>query len=116
MPLLLNEPIILTQSQDITVTNVSISKLQDSWLARVFYTIFGTDGKPIKEDMLSYEGDDFNSWWAQFTSGSFLYSQYIQKKNLAIPLPDKIEDDFKNIKAVEVSPVDKEVSLDPVAR
>jgi hypothetical protein len=116
MPLLLNEPIILTQSQDIAVTNVSIYKMQDGWKARVFYSTFGTDGKSVKEESLSYEGDDFNSWWAQFTSGSFLYSQYIQKKNLAIQLPDKIEDDFKNIKVAEATPVDGEVSVDPVAR
>jgi len=73
MPIIINEPIILTESQKKKFQSVTISKLEGGLMARViFHVVCPMSGSFIKEEILTYAGADFNTFWENFNNGTFL--------------------------------------------
>lgn len=97
MPILIDQPVILAESQNKKFQSVTISKKpDDSLLAIVIFDILcPVSGRKIKDEVLVYEGEDYNTFWTNFNSGTYLY-QELTKDLEGFELPEDIEDDFIN--------------------
>jgi hypothetical protein len=97
MPIVINEPIILTESQKKRFQSVTISRLSDDALMAkvIFHVVCPNSGAFIKEEILTYTGEDYNTFWENFNNGAYLYEELT--KNLEnIELPEGIENEFLN--------------------
>mgnify|MGYP006921448156 FL=1 len=94
MPIVINQPIILTESQKKKFHSVTITRLGDNNLIAkvIFHIICPNSNTFIKEEVLSYSGEEYNTFWENFNGGAFLYEELV--KNQDIELPEDLENEF----------------------
>ena len=97
MPILIEEPIVLAESQDKIFKSVTISKNSEGKLqaAVVFDVLCPESGAKLKEDVLVYEDEAYNTFWSNFNTGTYLY-QELTKDIEGLELPENLEEDFLN--------------------
>lgn len=96
--LTINQPIVLANSHTIEVIGIHISRenYYPHWQAVITLAIRNEKGEDLKQDIIRYQGEDFNTFWINFNSGKFLYDEYVSKNALALTVPSNVEDDFTN--------------------
>jgi hypothetical protein len=101
MPLTLEEPLTVANQQTIKFSHLQITvenspRERQLW-SEVVFDVFDENGKNTrKQHVIRYQGEDFNKWWDDFSSGGFLYEQLKSIKEFNIEIPDNIENDFVN--------------------
>ena len=95
MSIIINEPIILTESQKKKFHSVYIENLGEKLMAKViFHVVCPVSGSFIKEEVLTYTGEEYNRFWENFNNGKFLYEELVGNEEITIP--DEIEYEFIN--------------------
>ena len=96
MPIIINEPIILTEEQNKSFQTLVIAKNQENELiARITFTISDNNGTIVKDETLTYTGIAFNEFWSNFNSGKYLYEE-LTKNEIDVTVSDDVESDFIN--------------------
>lgn len=101
MPIIENKPIKLTETQNIKFNTVSVTKdtlkVDGSLMAIVTFDVIGDSELTVSEMKLIYRGEEFNTFWANFNSGKFLYDELKLQKELEATVTNEVENDFINI-------------------
>jgi len=96
MPIIINRPVVIAEVQHKKFSSVVIRRLPNDKLeAEVHFDVLNEEGAPVASDTLRYAGEDFNTFWASFNSGKFLYEELV-KTETDITVPDAIEEEFSN--------------------
>ena len=97
MPIELNEPKIIATTQKIVFKGLHINRdSADKLNATVTFEILDENGKQVSHEFLNYSGEEFNQFWNDFNSGTFLYQNLAIKKSLNPLENNSMEDDFVN--------------------
>lgn len=92
--IVINEPIILSQSQKKVFHHVIVEKVNGKLEARVAFNVLDQDDNIVKSELLIYAGEDFNTFWSNFNSGKFLYEELVKGSDIEVPA--EVEDEFLN--------------------
>lgn len=99
MAFILQEQKVIANEQRFEFTNITIDRSGEGKLtARVSFNIFNEKNQSLGSDTLSYEGEAFNTFWTDFTSGSFLYNELAKRHKIQTTV--EAESDFTNVIAV----------------
>lgn len=91
MPIIIAEPLILAESQTKQFKSICIRRNPQGLLsAELTFDILDGEGNWVKEDLRIFVGDEYNSFWAGFNNGKFLYEQIVDE------VSDDIENEFVN--------------------
>jgi len=75
MALNLNVPVVLASSQVIEFKSVLIEKSGGQNVAHLSFKVTNQAGELLPSIHKFYSGEDFNTFWSAFNSGTFLYTQ-----------------------------------------
>lgn len=97
MAVLIEQPLILAEAQNKKFQSVTISRDRDGGLVAVviFDILCPNSGNKLKEEVLTYTGEEYNTFWANFNTGTYLY-QELTKDLEDFELPEDLENDFLN--------------------
>lgn len=101
MGISIEKEITIAHSQTFKFSSVSVRRAPLMGLiAVVVFDILDENGAKISEKKISYSGEEFNTFWQHFNTGTYLYNQLIIKADLQAPIADDpsdhLEDEFKN--------------------
>jgi hypothetical protein len=102
MVIQINEQLVIAESQIYSIREVYIWRDYHSneINARITFDKLNEKGERINSEILTYTGLDFNVFWNNFNSGTFLYEELKSKLGLQLNVPDS-EQDFVNINKIE---------------
>ena len=95
MSIVINRPIILTETQTKKFLHLSINKMNDKLSAKVIFGVYDSSERLIKEEVLEYKDEEFNVFWKEFNTGTFLYEELVKNEE-DFELPEDLEDEFIN--------------------
>ena len=95
MSIVINRPIILTETQTKKFLYLSINKMNDKLSAKVIFGVYDSSERLIKEEVLEYKDEEFNVFWEEFNTGTFLYEELVKNEE-DFELPEGLEDEFIN--------------------
>jgi hypothetical protein len=97
MVIQINEQLVIAQSQTYSIREVYIWKdySLNEINARITFDKLNEKGERINSEALTYTGLEFNVFWNNFNSGTFLYEELKSKLGLQLNVPDS-EQDFIN--------------------
>lgn len=104
---------IVTVSGDWSVNEIQQFK-NDKWWSYVRYVCVA-NGAIIDTFSITYNGDEYNTWFENYTSGIFLLEELVRVKGWDIIVDGTIEDEFFNAmhevveEVVEEEPVEEVV-------
>lgn len=93
-----NKPLTIAQEQKYDITSVLIAKnkMNGEYHSIVNYDILNEDGVVIKQGLLTFTGEKFNTWNTSYRNDKFLYENLIEELNLDTNADD-VEEDFQNV-------------------
>lgn len=109
--LTINQPKVIAETQDFQFDELHITGGANGQLvATISFIVNDENGKRIDTKVLTYSGEEFNTFWSDFNSGKYLYEQLVEKQELDVTVPSSIEESFENAPTPEVveSPSDPE--------
>lgn len=92
----INEPKVIATTQSYVFESVNIAKVFEKLEASVRFGIYNENNERIGEKVIIYSDEDYNTFWENFNSGKFLYTELKAKENLNVEVTDTVEDDFIN--------------------
>lgn len=102
MPIELNEPKIIATTQKIVFQSILIHRDTAGQLnAQVTFNVLDENGNLVSNEQLRYSGEEFNQFWSDFNSGTYLYQTLAQQKSINPPENNSMEDDFINVQEQE---------------
>lgn len=109
MSITLNQKRTVAQSQEFKFDEVHITGgAKGELTAVVSFVVNDENGNRIDTQVLTYKGEDFNTFWENFDSGEYLYQELVEKEELAVSIPEDIEESFVNEKVLVVEEVVEE--------
>jgi len=91
---------ITVPAQPVTMKfkSVIIRKDRDGMVAILAFSKVNADGMPAGADhVITLKGADYNAFWNEFTSGSFLYQQLSAIAGAPVVASDAMEAEFLNV-------------------
>lgn len=95
MAILIEQEKVVATSQEVTFDSCTIYN-RNGLVADVLFKVLNENGAVIEEILLTYEGEEFNTWWENFNSGKFLYDDLVTRKSFSVEVPESIEAEFTN--------------------
>lgn len=81
-----------------SIGSVNLIKTRDrGWIAELMFEKFDSNNNLIGTKIISKTGQDYNEFWNNFNSGSYLMELLIQEEKLNIKLSSDLENEFINI-------------------
>ena len=91
-----SEQITTTVDGDWSVKSISQINIEGiGWTSTVTY-VCKSGSEIINTFNLSYSGQDYNNWFQNYSTGTFLIDELIKAKGWNIQTPTNIEQDFLN--------------------
>jgi len=97
MAIEINKPLVISDKQIFVFENIVIANVDGEKRADITFAIKGEDGQRISEKVLSYTGEDFNTFWANFNSGKFLYEELVRQEDLKVSVDNDLDEEFINV-------------------
>jgi hypothetical protein len=101
MTVTVSEQKIVAQSQRFVFENLVIQRQGENLSANIQFAVFNEKNERIGTHNYDYRNEQFNTFWADFNSGKFLYEELAKKSQLNMQLDESIENDFVYVKPVE---------------
>lgn len=92
MAIIVNEPLVLAQSQSVRFDSLSIVRTNSGMRAVISFSVLDENNNVVSQKRKEYNGADFNTFWSNFNSGIFLYEEL----NLGVTVPGSVESEFQN--------------------
>lgn len=64
--------------------------------AVVVFGVGDTDGNQYPDAVLRYSGSNYNTFWANFNTGTYLYDELARAQGITLPAPNADESEFVN--------------------
>lgn len=98
MPIESTKEIVLAESQTISFRDLHIHRTVTGELtAETVFDVLDQNGVLVSTYRHRYEGEEYNTWWASFNNGKYLYQEINTAQNLDADVADETEDDFINV-------------------
>lgn len=66
------------------------------WIAEIMFEKYDPSNQLIGTKVISKTGLDYNNFWENFNSGSYLLELLIQEENLNVSISQEVEQEFVN--------------------
>jgi hypothetical protein len=97
MPINIDEPIILADSQKIIFDTLQITRDEQGVLsAIIIFMVRNQNGMRLDNKTITIKPDQWNHFWTNFTSGSFVYAKVLALLGIETPPDASVELDFIN--------------------
>lgn len=93
--MIINKPRTLSQKQDYRFASMRIENNGNGMFAVLRFNVYGDKGEYLAQEEVVFIGEDFNSFWSDFTSGKYLYDKFFQLKEIGVSVDDSIELEFR---------------------
>lgn len=93
--MIINKPRILSQKQDYRFASLRVERNGNGMLAVLLFNVYGDNGEYLAQEDVTFLGNDFNSFWSDFTSGKYLYDKFFQLKEISASVDDSLELEFR---------------------
>jgi hypothetical protein len=94
----LNEQIIIANTQNWVVANIrqDYDKENKLWSALVVYSAYNENNEFVDSYEMRYTNEDYNKWFNEYNSGSYLLQNLIKAKELNAKIDSNIDSEFLN--------------------
>jgi hypothetical protein len=93
----INEQIILANEQRYEFSRLVISRQSDnSLVGEVLFNIRNENNDVVKTASYRLAGEEFNTWWANFNNGTYLFQYLFTKLQKDVTLNESVEASFVN--------------------
>jgi hypothetical protein len=92
----IDKPVVISEKQKIVFKELTIIS-HNSLSAVLTFENQTLDGTILQHYNLTYSGEDFNTFWKNFNTGTFLFQELNRVKNLGLDIENNSqEEDFTN--------------------